>query len=458
MLRGRDLLVRVAVSALAAAAVGAALAPSAGASSRRLHFQRTVLKRAGGEPNVSVSPTGKFVLVDGLDGTSPATLYRSRNYGRTFKRLHPTWGGGTGGGDWDMRFLGKRTVIAADLSIGSGIYIHRSTDAGKHWSTISLGNDQYDRPWIDHFGRKHVYVVAKGFDNIPYLFRSTDGGKSFGTPPIPLIVYGIPGQGGPDPGGAFGSNWNAYVDHLTVDPHTGDVYVLYGIDDANTYSDTQPLGAANHMYIAHLEQGRMISHEVYVGGPRASFLAGFNWLTVDRNGTLYALLNGRIGRRWSTRLAYSRDKGRTWSPLTDVGKPRRSSVYGSIAAGKPGVLSLIYLRGSKRNPSKSQRWYAEMARVSRADSPRPKLIRDRPIRKPMHLKDICFDGIVCGAPGFGTDRNLLDYIWNAVGPDGRAYGVFSSDGPATHSRNSRTPDVVVLRQKGGPRHGHGSPS
>ena len=202
----------------------------------------------------------------------------------------------------------------------------------------------------------------------------------------------------------------------------------------------------------------MISDEVYIGGPKASFLAGFNWLTVDRDGTLYALLNARLGSRWSTRLTYSRDKGRTWAPLTDIGKPDRSNLYGSIAAGKPGVLSFIYLRGSKQNPSKSQRWHAEMARVSRADSASPKLIRNRPMKKPMHLKDICFDGIVCGTPGFGTDRNLLDYIWNAVGPNGRAYGVFSSDGPATHSRNSRTPDVVVLRQNRGPRHGHGGPS
>jgi len=458
MVGRRKLLLCGALAALTLLFCGGALAAPAGASSGRLHFKPTVLKRAGGEPNVSISPSGKNVLVDGLDGSPPATLYRSTDHGRTFTKLHPNFDGQAGGGDWDMRWLNNHAVIAADLSIGSGIYIHRSTDAGRHWTTTSIDTDQYDRPWIDHFGRKRVYVVAKGFDNIPYLFRSTDGGKSFGTPPVPLIVYGIPGQGGPDPGGAFGTNWNAYVDHLTVDPHSGAVYVLYGIDDANTYSLTQPLGAANHEYIARLEHGQMISREVYIGGPKASFLAGFNWLTVDRHGTLYALLNGRTHGRWSTRLVYSRDKGRTWSSPTDLGKRHGSNVYGSIAAGKPGVLSLIYLRGTKRDPSKPQAWYAEMARVSHASTARPRLIRDRPMAKPMHLKDICFDGIVCGAPGFGTDRNLLDYIWNAVDSHGRAYGVFSSDGPATHSNNSQTPDVVVLRQNGGPRHGHGGPS
>src|SRR5436309_1671701 len=99
MFRRREPLVLAAVSAVVALVVSGTLAATAGASSGGLHFHPTVLKRAGGEPNVSVSPSGKIVLVDGLDGPSPATLYRSRNHGRTFRRLHPTFGGETGGGD-----------------------------------------------------------------------------------------------------------------------------------------------------------------------------------------------------------------------------------------------------------------------------------------------------------------------------------------------------------------------
>src|SRR5439155_3021974 len=133
-------------------------------------------------------------------------------------------------------------------------------------------------------------------------------------------LYGVPGQGGPGPDGAFLTNQNAYVDHLTVDPRSGDVYVLYGIDTAETYSLGQPLGAANHIYLAHLGGGRMVSHAVHLGGPGDSYLSGFNWLTVDQRGTLYALLNGRVAGHWSTRLSYSRDHGRTWSSLVDLGK------------------------------------------------------------------------------------------------------------------------------------------
>src|SRR5205809_7490098 len=54
---------------------------------RPLSFVSTTLKRAGGEPAVSISPSGRVVLVDGLDGESPATLYRSIDYGRTFTKL-----------------------------------------------------------------------------------------------------------------------------------------------------------------------------------------------------------------------------------------------------------------------------------------------------------------------------------------------------------------------------------
>src|SRR5216110_3484175 len=85
-------------TALTTALAGAVPASGATAAASHLRFQRTVLKRAGGEPNVSISPSGKVVLVDGLDGVSPATLYRSTDYGRTFQKLHPEFGGETGGG------------------------------------------------------------------------------------------------------------------------------------------------------------------------------------------------------------------------------------------------------------------------------------------------------------------------------------------------------------------------
>ena len=69
-----------------------------------------------------------------------------------------------------------------------------------------IDEDQYDRPWLAVFHR-HVYVVAKGFDGIPYCYVSADGGKSFG--PVPIPIYGtgvVPAEAGgrqPTPVEAF---------------------------------------------------------------------------------------------------------------------------------------------------------------------------------------------------------------------------------------------------------------
>ena len=434
------------VALAAALVVVASVAPPALAAggAKTPPFATTVLPGAGGEPNVSISPSGRYVLADGLGGESPATLYRSSDYGKTFQHVTidvPQ----SGGGDWDMRWLDDHTVIAADLSIGQGFFVDRSTDGGLTWTQTEVAEDQYDRPWIDHYGPNFVFAVAKGFDGIPYLYQSNDGGRSFGTAPIPVFVYGTPTTaGGPSPVEAFATNQNAYVDHLTVDPRTGDVYVLFGIDQVSTYNQAQPVGAANELYVAHLEGDHFAVHPVHLGGPDESFLAGFNWMTVDRAGTLYALANGRIGGRWSPWLSSSKDKGVTWSKLVNLGITGAANVYGAIAGAARGNLSLVYLRGSNNDPATEQNWYATTAIVTGADTAKPQVTRSRPIAAAIHTKDICFDGLFCGLPGFGNDRSLLDYIWTAVDSQGNAYSVVASDGPATAANKGVS--VVVIRQ------------
>jgi hypothetical protein len=450
---------RTSLLAVAVLALGAApLVAHAASAGKAPVFARTVFPRAGGEPNVAVSPSGRTVLADGLgSGNDPANLYRSTDGGRRFTQVHPKLAN-VGGGDWDMHFLDEKTVVAADLSLGAGIYVDVSRDAGLTWTQTTVAMDVYDRPWIGGRG-EDVYLVAKGFDAVPYFFHSTDLGKTFGTP-IPLYGTGVtPAEAGgtsPTPTEALVTNQNAYVDNLSVDERTGDVYVLYGIDTPSTYSQSKPLGTPSRLYVAHLETGpggvrQMVSHPVYLGGAGDAFYAGFNWMAVDRAGTLYVTGNGLHAGHQSAWLSYSKDRGKTWSKLVDVGTPKVASVYGAIAGGAKGTLSLVYLEGSKTDPNVAQNWYATMSRITGADTAKPAVQRVRAVAKPIHTQDICLDGIVCGLPGFGDNRDLLDYIDNAVGPDGMAYAVVASDGPATGDGVS----VVLLRQVGGPGHGKG---
>lgn len=389
--------------------------------------------------------------------SDPSTLYRSSDYGRHFVHVSQNTPK-VGGGDWDMHFTSERTVVAVDLSLGTGVYVDVSTDAGLHWRQTTIGMDVYDRPWVAAKGNR-MYVVAKGFDGIPYLYRSSDLGRTFDR--LPILVYGTstqPAEAGgtaPTPTEALVTNQNAYVDNLTLDPRTGDVYVLYGIDGPQTYPSSPPLGAPDRLYVAHLVGNQMVSHPVtpLPGNPADAFYAGFNWMTVDRAGTLYVLGNGRHEGHQSAWLSYSTDHGVHWSRLVDVGTPHVSDVYGAIAGGARGHLGLVYYEGTGTDSNQAQDWYATMAWITRANTAHPVVQRTRVIRAPVHTSDICLDGILCGVPGFGDNRNLLDYIDDAVAPDGTLWGVFSSDGPATggNSADGLTPSVIVVHERTGPK-------
>jgi hypothetical protein len=430
------------------------------ASARAIRFQSTVFQGAGGEPNVSVSPDGSTVLVDGL-GADPATLYRSTDGGRSFALIQPAFSR-TGGGDWDMHWIDDHTVVAADLSLTDGIFVHRSEDGGLTWTTAQIHTDVYDRPWLAVDGQ-NVYVVAKGFDAIPYCFVSTDGGKTFAPTPIPLYGTGtLPAEAGgtsPNAAEATVENQDGYIDHAVTNPKNGDLYVLYGLSSFATYSQKKPLGVPSRLYVAHLEDGpagpQFASYPVYLGDGSDGFIDGFNWLTIDAKGTLYVLANGMHEGHESTWLTYSKDGGKHWSKLVDVGEAGNTNVYGSIAAGTPGTLAMVYLRGTKGDPAEKQPWYAGFARITRANTGHPSVVHSRPVPKPIHTQDICFDGIVCGLPGFGQNRDLLDYIWNVITPDGRALGVYASDGPATGGGGV---SVIFIRQTSGPSFGPGAPS
>src|SRR5579862_4209468 len=163
------------------------VAHAAGTNSIKTTAQ--TFQNAGGEPNVTVSPSGRYVLADGLGGPGPSNLYRSTDFGKHFTLAVPNVAK-AGGGDFDMHFINEKTVVAVDLSLGTGIYVDVSRDAGATWTQSTIDMDVYDRPWVGAYGYT-LYVVAKGFDAVPYLYTSHDLGATFDPLPIPLYGTGV---------------------------------------------------------------------------------------------------------------------------------------------------------------------------------------------------------------------------------------------------------------------------
>lgn len=383
----------------------AGLQPSTAAQPKSREVSTTLLRSLGGEPNVVTSPDGRTVLVTAI-AEAPAVFYRSTDSGRTFTRISPKFTA-AGGQDIDLVFLDNTTVVAADLSLGGqGILVHRSTDRGSTWTTTSINTDVYDRPWIGHVGQT-VHIASRGFDQVPYLFTSTDGGRTFGLPTP--VVGPVPENPAATPAGA------TVVQHLAVAPNNGDVYVLQAIQGGGTYvSRRTPDGATP--FESHLVTA-------------ASGDNGFNWMTVDRAGHVYVLMHETRSGVEGSWLYASRDRGVTWTRGVEIGGGDfTATAFGAISGGAPGRLSLTYLAGTKNTTDTAQDWYVEVATVLAADTPRPRVVRLRPLRRPVHQGNICSKGIACGP---GESRNLLDYISTAQTPGGIGYAVVASDGPAT---------------------------
>ncbi|HVE97720.1 MAG TPA: sialidase family protein [Mycobacteriales bacterium] len=393
---------RPVIAACALVLLGAA-APAVSAPRGRPGYAVDVLRKVGGEPSVAVSPDGRTVLVTG-PASARRGLHRSTDGGRTY-HLTPAFQR-FGGQDVDLAFVDSTRVVMADLALdGSGILVHRSADRGATWTTATINQDLYDRPWIAAFGET-VYVAARGFDQVSYLYTSTDGGQTFGPP---AVIVGTEASG-PGPADAVG----VVIQDLVVDEVTGDLYVLK-LHTTGIYVSRLVPGAVPRF------DSRLITREWTD--------IGFNSMTVDPAGTVYMLSHEESDGVLASVLYHSTDRGRTWSAGVDVADSRDGgSVFGAIDAGPTGVLSLVHLRGQGKPNTVAQDWHAEVGVIRRADTDRPAVTLVRPLRAPIHQKDICGLGIACAG---GQNRNLLEFISTSMTAKGVVHAVVGSDGPAT---------------------------
>jgi len=151
-----------------------------------LHWRMIGPTRAGRARAVSGVPSEPNVAYIGFDNGG---VWRSTDYGSTWQPLFDHESTGSIGAiavspsNPNIIYVGSGAgIIRPDLATGDGMY--KSTDAGKTWTHLGLGETQMiAQVDVDPTNPDRVFVAALGHPYGPNaergIFRSTDGGKTF---------------------------------------------------------------------------------------------------------------------------------------------------------------------------------------------------------------------------------------------------------------------------------------
>lgn len=357
----------------------------------------------------------------------------------------------------------------------------RSTDGGDTWtdvSTFASSPTTFDPYlWVDPVVDR-VYTVQL-YVGCSYLSFSDDYGDTWVTnpaacgvpvndhqkfatgrsalvddaqPPLPRVGYYCSNQlthttctSTHDGGATFKPGWSLifHCGGLNGQPHvsptTGTAFVPFSDCSSPGVGLTRNDGATWH-------RSR---------GPRTEGAVGSDPdLTVDDGGLVHMIYRG------DDRVPYlitSEDDGRTWRGPYQAAPPGvTSSAFVTIASGDQGRIGVAAVAtedwsGDPTDAPSSAEWhlYAGISTDADQDPPTFQWSQVTPDVDPVQVGPICLEGLGCGG-----DRNLLDFIDSATGPDGR-YHIAYADG-CTASRSCKTGDapsasrdsegrVVILR-------------
>lgn len=173
----------------------------------------------------------------------------------------------------------------------------------------------------------------------------------------------------------------------------------------------------------------------------------------DTDGNVYMAYHRPTG----VKVAVSQDHGETWGEPITVSPPSlKSFVHVDAVAGGPGRVAVVYRAtpDTAKGPDAADGWAAwhlYVTFVENATSATPTVrtaIVNDPAQ-PVQRGSICTMGIACT----GGNRNLLDFIDIAVGPDGRVYPTYTSGckGGCPTPADSRERVGLVGVQVTGPR-------
>jgi hypothetical protein len=449
-MRRRPALALVAVGALLAAAPLAMASPKA----KPLSFRTVTLANqdAYGEPSLEVSPDGKHIVVCVPGGKGTTSIWYSNNDGRSFETSHTE--STNGGGDCEIDFAAGNVLVNADLEVTDSA-IRYSRDFGKTWQGSETAGIEQDRQWFTHSkDGKTVYLVYHDFvAEGEFYAQSNDGGitwpKELAAQPVTNTdQVTLPGAGAGQPASLIDQGVNTFSGPMLLSPDNKDMYVLYGISDAqhNITDGTPPFGHPTSIVVAHKgPEETSFSNRVAVPATGnvvnlTSFPAG----AIDKAGTLYVIYTSDKDApgHFHTYVISTKDHGLHWSTpfkVDGLNMTKGSTVFATGAAGAKGVLDVAWYqsdRGSSPNDTSSL-WHVRFAQVRGADTTHPTIVNRVTVAgKPNHAGDICLNGILCE---LGGDRSLLDFFELKIGKDGMAQIVYADN--VGYGRN--TPGIVT---------------
>ncbi|HUQ40116.1 MAG TPA: hypothetical protein VM030_08150, partial [Acidimicrobiales bacterium] len=379
--------------------------------------------RAGGEPTIATHPDGTY-LVGTHAGSShfytpeagdedtaafpqnyrgQAYYYWSADKGQTWHYVDrsspPANVPGTGYSDPDFAIDTAGQVFISEINLVN-IAMSKSTDVGRSYALQNiLAQSLSDRQWSDADQKDVVYMSGNSFgggtstnpvgNEGHYLYRSTDGGKTF-TPGLE------DGTGDGD---------------LKVDHRNGTLYEPWPDRDNGTVAVAAYRKART---------GDMTREVVQIATGADLPLIGFHSVDVDPHGNVYLSWKdnggGKSERPAGVYYSYSTDEGRHWAAPMRVDTDDKYDHWPWLTVGDDGHVAIAWLQADIDLPSAEtpgfHGWRVVMAQTTSGlgctGGRIPGFTISTVTAEPMHVGTICDNGTICQAQV--VDRRLGDYF------------------------------------------------
>ena len=391
---------------------------------------------SGGEPTLTIGKHGA-VYAQAMEH-----VVKSSDGGRTWKDVHVPPTGGTTldpyihGDAKTGRILSSQLLAACQL-------LSLSDDGGKTWTEVPTQCPAGDHqkigsgPWANPLGKPYPRAFYTCLNDVgdTACAMSLDGGLTW-LPPVvvfpgvdPTADDGVGGMagvcGGLEGDPVSGPDGTIYVPR----EYCGRPFLGVSTDDGVTWSTHWVARPARTLPIAYGANNPSVG--------------------VDTAGTVYYAWTGAD---WRHRVAYSKDKGKTWSKPVVVSSKGGSTTFPTIIGGKRNAVATAYV-GTPETPKgpdlapKSTRWYLYVSYSFNAASPDARW-KTRRVAKRDIVQRGCIGrhGPECG------HGNLLDFIDTAWTKRGRLAIVYADGCRRCKKFEKSTSSLVkVAFQRGGRR-------